>query len=554
MLCRAVKGFAGCYWKTMLIYDHFIISSVFFETFRWYNYDSDSIVPGISWRFHKKKPNLVTPIFEHSLNEKPMELSQPFGPQRVQKLWHARVKRSAFSMREKIISLHQYIRNLGVHSQMDEYEQRKQGIFNLLNFLQLGAGIIFPLVGLLSSTKLPAIIYIVACLPATVSLLVLWLIKNQKTEAALVSYFILYPFFTCIIYMYGLNPGIELFYILYGILSVFFLKEFGFLLFSVCFSLVSYFLLSVIIREYIYELKTINNGLYLFNQGLALLFIFYGLFLIKKENNGYQTRILAKNRVLSEKNMQIQEQADKIQANSDLLRQQAAELSELNALKNKMFGIISHDLKAPLYALRSHFRFALEKKMTATELKRSIPDVMNDLNYTVGLMDNLLHWAKAQMESDQVYKEEVNIEESIREVLMLLGLQAKTKRIHITNSTKPELFGLIDRNMNTLVLRNLISNAIKFTPENGQITIGAHEHPSFVEVYVKDTGAGISPEAIQRINSHDFYSTKGTASESGTGLGLMLCKEFLAKNGSQLHIESEPGEGSIFSYSIPRSA
>ena len=192
--------------------------------------------------------------------------------------------------------------------------------------------------------------------------------------------------------------------------------------------------------------------------------------------------------------------------------------------------------------------------MSATELKGSVPDILNDLNYTVGLMDNLLQWAKAQMEADAIHPEKVNIGESVEEVMLLLGLQAKSKRIHIQNKTQPAMFGYVDRNMNILVLRNLLSNAIKFTPENGTISVGAHEHSSFIEIYVKDSGVGISPESIQKINNNDFYSTRGTASESGTGLGLLLCKEFLAKNNSRLHIESEPGAGSIFSYSIPMCA
>ena len=106
--------------------------------------------------------------------------------------------------------------------------------------------------------------------------------------------------------------------------------------------------------------------------------------------------------------------------------------------------------------------------------------------------------------------------------------------------------------MINLVLRNLISNAIKFTPENGHIAIGATELSSFVEVYVQDTGLGLSSEALEKINGNDFYTTKGTASESGTGLGLMLCKDFLNRNGGQMHIESEIGKGSTFSFTLPR--
>ena len=105
--------------------------------------------------------------------------------------------------------------------------------------------------------------------------------------------------------------------------------------------------------------------------------------------------------------------------------------------------------------------------------------------------------------------------------------------------------------MLNLVLRNLVSNAIKFTPEKGNISVGVHEQKSFVEIYIKDNGTGISHDALVKINDNNFYTTKGTASESGTGLGLMLCKEYLARNGGKLHIESKIGEGSEFIVHIP---
>jgi len=108
--------------------------------------------------------------------------------------------------------------------------------------------------------------------------------------------------------------------------------------------------------------------------------------------------------------------------------------------------------------------------------------------------------------------------------------------------------------MINLVLRNLVSNAIKFTPVSGRISIGFREGGSFVEVYVKDSGAGMDTETINKISQNSYYTTKGTASESGTGLGLMLCKEFLTKNGGHLHINSKPGEGSVFSFIMPRAA
>ena len=483
-----------------------------------------------------------------------MEITaQPLQHSR-RKLSTLQLNRRFLSLKERFLFLLTRVKLLGFSEAMEEYEQRKLSIFNQLNFFQLISGILVPILGLFSSKQLPAGAWVVACLPALVSVLVLSLNKQQKHNAAIFTYFLLYPFITCIVYMYGMNLGISLFFILYGILSVFFLKDIGYMIFSLCFSIVSYFLLAVVIKHYVYELQSMNYGLYLFNQGLAVIFIFYGLFLIKKENAVYQFHILSKNTALHEKNAQIQQQANKINEGTTLLKNQAAELSELNILKNKLFSVISHDLKAPMYALRNLFRNVHENNMSVKELKKAVPDVLDDLNYTVGLMDNLLQWAKAQMQVDAVHPQQVDIEESIKEVQQLLHLQAKTKQISISNHAKAAVYGYIDKDMLSLVLRNLLSNAIKFTPEKGTISIGVHEHYSFIEIYVKDSGTGISHDELLKINSNDFYTTNGTASESGTGLGLMLCKEFLVRNGSQLHIESEPGAGSTFSFSVPKSA
>jgi signal transduction histidine kinase len=111
----------------------------------------------------------------------------------------------------------------------------------------------------------------------------------------------------------------------------------------------------------------------------------------------------------------------------------------------------------------------------------------------------------------------------------------------------------MDKEMINLVLRNLLSNAIKFTPEKGTITAGVNENKFLIEVYIKDSGEGISHEALQKIRGNNFYTTKGTANESGTGLGLMLCKEYLHRNNSELLIESHVGKGSTFSFTLQKS-
>ena len=443
------------------------------------------------------------------------------------------------------------IKSIGYIDNMDDYEKRKLGIFNQLNFLQLLTGILVPILGLLHNDNLPFSIWMTACLPACTSIVVLVLNYYSKYDAALLSYFILYPFLTCIVYMHGMNAGVGLHFILYGILSVFFLQDIGYMLFTVALSMVSYFILQVVLKDFIYQVEIENKALYLFNQILAIIFIFYGLYLIKKENASYQFSILSKNRMLHKKNMEIKKQKEVIDQKAKLLEVQKTELGDLNSLKNKLFSVIAHDLKSPMYALRNLFRNMHQYDLPAEEIKTMVPDVLNDLNYTISLMENLLQWSKSQMKADTVKAEELDISQLIQEVLQLLHLQSEAKKVYIESKIDRPIYVVADRDMINLVLRNLLSNAIKFTPEKGKIAIGVNNLSSFVEVYVQDSGMGISKDAMDKINENNFYTTKGTSSESGTGLGLMLCKEFLAKNGGQMHIESEPGKGSTFSFTLP---
>ena len=444
------------------------------------------------------------------------------------------------------------IKTIGFLNTMDDYEKRKLGIFNQLNFLQLLTGLIIPVFGYLRNNSLSFSIWLTACLPAVTSVLILYLNHIRKFEAALLSYFILYPFLTCIVYMNGINNGVELSFIFYGILSVFFLKDMGYMLFSVAWSMINFFILAVVLKHFRYHLGVLDSPMYMFNQLLAIAFIFYGLYLIKKENAGYQLRILDKNRSLHKVNLEIQQRNIEIAEKATLLKTQAAELSELNSLKSKLFSVIAHDLKAPMYALRNLFNDTQKYDVPGDDLKKMLPEVVKDLNYTVGLMENLLQWAKSQMQAEAVKTGTIDVTKLIKEVTQLLRLQAEAKKIYIEPRITTPVFVSADKDMINLVLRNLLSNAIKFTPEKGRISVGTNEMSSFVEIYVQDSGTGLSSEALEKINENDFYTTKGTASESGTGLGLMLCKEFLNRNGGQMHIESKVGEGSIFSFTLPK--
>jgi len=254
--------------------------------------------------------------------------------------------------------------------------------------------------------------------------------------------------------------------------------------------------------------------------------------------------ILATNRELQEKNVKIENQKTEIE-------QKAAELSELNLLKNKLFSVISHDLKTPMYALRNLFRSMQQMNMSGKEIKAIIPDVVTDLNYTTGLMENLLHWVKSQMHSASVTPGELDMAEITDEAIHVHQLQASTKKLTIQREQEGQFFVYADKDMVTLVIRNLLSNAIKFTPEKGIITIRLENESSTCRVSIIDNGIGMDPETLKKIQENSYYSTQGTAKERGTGLGLMLSRDFLSKNGGKLTVDSEPGKGSVFSFTLP---
>ncbi len=448
-------------------------------------------------------------------------------------------------------SLLRQIRSIGDSPALNDYEKRKLAIFNILNFFGILTGIVIPFSGLFNDDKMPALAWAVAISPAIISGIALSGTYYRRYEQARVIYFILYPVATALVYTTQIDTGIELFFIVYGILAVFLLKKTINAILSFCFSISLYFSVFIIWNKYDIRLADINPGFFVFNQVLAAVFIFCSLYLFKKENNGYQFQLLKKNSALEKSRAEIEVQKIVIERKATQLEKQTAELKELDSLKNKLFSVIAHDLKSPMYALRDLFRNIQQYDLPGDQIKMMIPEAVTDLNYTTGLMENLLHWAKSQMQAYAPNKQIVDIAAMINEVIKLLRLQADAKQVFLESKIEKPVYIYADKDMVSLVLRNLLSNAIKFTPEKGYIFLGANPADSFVEIYVEDTGTGMSEEALRKINANNYFTSNGTANEAGTGLGLMLCKEFLTKNGGKMFVESEPGKGSVFSFTLP---
>ncbi|HTI11288.1 MAG TPA: HAMP domain-containing sensor histidine kinase [Puia sp.] len=454
---------------------------------------------------------------------------------------------------KQILRFQDFIRNIGYRPSLGSFEKRKLGIFNLMNFLGLLIGTTLPILGLIYSAPPNLLLWLIACSPALISLLVFTANHYERYEFSRMCYFILCPLVTSLVYALRIDLGIEFFFVLYGVLSVFFLRNIYNIVLSFSLSMTGYFLVCTVWKDYDYRLETNHYYFWVFNHLLSIFFILYGLLLIKTEMTRYQHQTHDKNFQLQRSNLKILRQKADIAEKAALLEGQTLQLTELNSLKNKLFSVIAHDLKAPLYALRNLFRNVVQYDLPGDEIKILIPEVVNELTYTTGLMENLLQWAKSQMQAEAIKPQLLDIAKITQEVLQLLRLQAEAKHIYIHSGIERPVYVYADKDMINLVLRNLLSNAIKFTPEEGTVSIDAREMRSHIEIIVHDTGTGISQDNLQKLMVEDiYYTTKGTEGEAGTGLGLMLCKEFLSKNGGRMHVQSEPGKGSTFSFTLPK--
>lgn len=230
-------------------------------------------------------------------------------------------------------------------------------------------------------------------------------------------------------------------------------------------------------------------------------------------------------------------------------------LEELNATKNKFFSIIAHDLRSPFTALLNLLQMYIENydDFSSTEIKEMMQMLHDSSKNTYKLLENLLSWAKSQSGSLRYLPQKTSAFLTVKQISQLLFSTANTKEIILINEVPKVYFVYVDIYMLETVLRNLITNAIKFTPRKGEVVIGYKKIDSnFLEFYVEDKGLGMSESAIEKLFKVDkTVSTMGTEKERGSGLGLILCKEFVEKNGGEIRVESTLGEGSRFSFTVP---
>jgi two-component system sensor histidine kinase/response regulator len=243
-----------------------------------------------------------------------------------------------------------------------------------------------------------------------------------------------------------------------------------------------------------------------------------------------------------------------IRANRQIVRRNE-ELADLNAVKNKLLSIISHDLRSPISTLKGFVDLMKDAEIPPDKVRYFSAQMGESLKETGNLLDNLLFWAKTQMDGLKVDARPFDLVPVLQQNRRLMTSRAEKKKITVvTAGMEMPVMAYADEVMIDMVIRNLVDNAIKFSREGDTIRLSVGSTPDGVSVTISDTGLGIPLEDQHRIFTSISYTTTGTSREKGSGLGLSLCKEMIDKNGGKIGFDSEPGKGTSFTFTLPAQA
>ncbi len=258
-----------------------------------------------------------------------------------------------------------------------------------------------------------------------------------------------------------------------------------------------------------------------------------------------------------QKQQQLQINAQLKNKNNEVLEQkvnidqQADKLNDLNKLKDKLISILAHDLRSPLSTLRGLFDLLSDESISHREMLKMIPTVIRKLDYTSDFLDTLLFWINSQLENFNSSGKSFLIYDVIQSEVRDQTEQALLKNITMVCGSNYELRALADPNSIRIVIRNLITNAIKFSGEGDVIEVSVIEQDENVMVSVTDTGVGMSAARVNKLFKSQVDSKSGTLNESGTGMGLLLCKDLIENCNGRIWVTSEEGVGTKFFFVIP---
>ena len=235
------------------------------------------------------------------------------------------------------------------------------------------------------------------------------------------------------------------------------------------------------------------------------------------------------------------------------LEKQTLELKNTISSRDKLYSIIAHDLRSPLANIKTILMALTDGQIDADSFNQLVGMLLKSTNETYDLLENLLYWSKSQLNAVKPEKQSCPAEEIISEAISLLKPVAETKEINLDGKSDENPTVLADKNMMKTVMRNLISNALKFTPRGGEISVWASESENDTRLLVEDTGLGISPENMDKLfDKKKSFTTAGTESEKGSGLGLKLIYDFVKMHDGEIEVDSVLGKGTKFTVCLPK--
>jgi signal transduction histidine kinase len=248
---------------------------------------------------------------------------------------------------------------------------------------------------------------------------------------------------------------------------------------------------------------------------------------------------------------ELEEKNEQIQKQNEAILSQSKNLEEINVVKDKLFSIVSHDLKDSVSSIKAFIDLLKEGSLSSEEFNELIPELSENADNASLLLFNLLNWSKSQMESLEPKPEYFNIQEVFKDKIKLVDHKVEKKKIVLVDETIADTI-YADRSMVEIIVQNLLTNAVKFCNAGDIISISNQVINGRCQFYIKDTGVGISKDNQEKLFKDSSFTTIGTTNEKGTGLGLNICKDLVELNHGRIWVESSLNNGSKFYVELPR--
>lgn len=284
----------------------------------------------------------------------------------------------------------------------------------------------------------------------------------------------------------------------------------------------------------------------------TLMYIIYGMGALVLALIIYLALVLIKRKDINSQMEYLQHKNRQYKLQNDDIMEQTKHLEEMNHVKDRLFSIVSHDLKDSITSIKAFLDLLKENSISEREFNELIPELSDNADNASALLLNLLNWSKSQMQNLEPKPETFNIQEIFQEKVQLIDKKVKKKRIVLLDESIKSLV-YADKSMVEIVIQNLLANAVKFSRVGDVITLSNRDRNGNVLICVEDTGVGISEENQKKLFGTGGFTTRGTSDEKGTGLGLSICKQLVEMNHGNIWVESEVGLGSKFFVELPKS-